>query len=370
MAAFGPVVLTVGVGHRHQMANGPPQPGRVQPPGRLDQHRFGLGSGLGGQVVGALGQHAGVGGRELPSAQRLGGLGEGAAEQGPGGPHRTAGRPGTQAQLGGAATRRSSPPGCPVRPRRPRGRPRRPARPTTGLPPGPPATATPAPARPAPGPPARTDPGRWPARRPPRAGWPGRPGARRGTRRGTRSAACPNWCSSPWPEPIKAPTEHKHQPENVDNPGRWRHSRWSPELGTGRGSVPARRPVTWCRSDARSSCRARAWGPSTWATAPEVRNGAQRPGHRARRLRGPDDRSRPTGLPPRTGPEPPCPAPEWRPRVAPCHGDVHGARPTADPPDPARYPQRRRRRSAPSARSVRTWAAGRTWEVAPTPWPA
>jgi hypothetical protein len=57
MTVFGPVVGAVGVGDQPQMAQDPPQPGRVQPPGRRHQHRFGLGGGGGGQVVGAGGQH-------------------------------------------------------------------------------------------------------------------------------------------------------------------------------------------------------------------------------------------------------------------------------------------------------------------------
>ena len=70
------------------MAQDPPQPGRVQPPGRLHQHRLGLGGQVVGELLGAVGQHLGMGRRELPVGQGLGGRGQGATEQGPGGPHR------------------------------------------------------------------------------------------------------------------------------------------------------------------------------------------------------------------------------------------------------------------------------------------
>jgi hypothetical protein len=43
------------------MRDDPPQPGWVQPPGRLQQHRLGLHGDVGGEAVGAVGQHLGVG---------------------------------------------------------------------------------------------------------------------------------------------------------------------------------------------------------------------------------------------------------------------------------------------------------------------
>ena len=61
MAAFGLALGTLGVGGQAQMAHDPPQPGRVQPPGRLHQHRFGLGGQVVGQLLGAVGQHLGMG---------------------------------------------------------------------------------------------------------------------------------------------------------------------------------------------------------------------------------------------------------------------------------------------------------------------
>jgi hypothetical protein len=51
MALFGSVVLAVGVGDPPQMTQGPPQLGWVQLSGRLQQDRFGLGGGGGGQVA-------------------------------------------------------------------------------------------------------------------------------------------------------------------------------------------------------------------------------------------------------------------------------------------------------------------------------
>ena len=51
----------LGVDSRAQMGDDPAQPGRVQPPGRRHQHRLGLGGEVVGQVLGAVGQHLGVG---------------------------------------------------------------------------------------------------------------------------------------------------------------------------------------------------------------------------------------------------------------------------------------------------------------------
>ena len=50
-----------------QMADDLSQPGWVQAPGRVHQDGFGLGGGVGGQVVGAGGQHRGVGGESSPA---------------------------------------------------------------------------------------------------------------------------------------------------------------------------------------------------------------------------------------------------------------------------------------------------------------
>jgi hypothetical protein len=98
MAPLGLAGGALGISHLLQMAQDPPQAGWVQAAGRLDQDRLGLGGHLGGQVVGAMGDNGGVGDRQLPGAQRLGRLGQGAAEQGPGGPHRRAGGAGAQVE--------------------------------------------------------------------------------------------------------------------------------------------------------------------------------------------------------------------------------------------------------------------------------
>ena len=52
---------TLGIGDQPQMPQDPPQPRRVQPPRRLDQDGFGFGGDLGGQLLGAVGEHLGVG---------------------------------------------------------------------------------------------------------------------------------------------------------------------------------------------------------------------------------------------------------------------------------------------------------------------
>ena len=93
MAALPFAVGAIGVGHLEQMPEEPPQPTWVQLPGRLDQHWFGLGGHMVGQVLGAGGQHLGVSDRQLTIDEGLGGGWEGAAEQGPGGPDMAAGRP-------------------------------------------------------------------------------------------------------------------------------------------------------------------------------------------------------------------------------------------------------------------------------------
>ena len=119
--APGPVGA-VRVGDLEQVAQEPPQPTWVQLAGRLDQHRFGLDGHLVGQAVGAGGHHLGVGDRELPVAHGLGGFGQRAAEQGPGGPDRAGWPPGRSGAAGCAARPRSSRPGVRLRPRRRRGR--------------------------------------------------------------------------------------------------------------------------------------------------------------------------------------------------------------------------------------------------------
>jgi hypothetical protein len=97
-----PLLVLLGgirVGDRPQVREDPPQPPRVKPPGRLQQHRLGLGGGVGGQLGGAGRQHPRVRGRQLPGRKGPGGGGEGAAEQGPGGADRLAGRAAAEAEL-------------------------------------------------------------------------------------------------------------------------------------------------------------------------------------------------------------------------------------------------------------------------------
>jgi hypothetical protein len=53
-----------------------------------------------GQILGAGGQHLGVGGRQLPVDQGLGGAGQRATVQGLGGAHQAAGRAGAHAEAG------------------------------------------------------------------------------------------------------------------------------------------------------------------------------------------------------------------------------------------------------------------------------
>jgi hypothetical protein len=88
------------------MPDDPPQPWWVQPAGRLQQHRFGLDRGGGGQLVGAVGQHAAVGGRQLAVGQGLAGLSEGATEQGPGGADAAVGGAGAHPEAGPQPTGR------------------------------------------------------------------------------------------------------------------------------------------------------------------------------------------------------------------------------------------------------------------------
>ena len=81
---LGLALGTLGVSGRQEMAHDPPQPGRVQPPGRRHQHRFGLGGQVVGELLGAVSQHLGMGERQLPVDQRLGGLRSGGHRTGPG----------------------------------------------------------------------------------------------------------------------------------------------------------------------------------------------------------------------------------------------------------------------------------------------
>jgi hypothetical protein len=125
------------------MADDLSQPGWVQPPGRLHQHRFGLHSDVVGELLGAGGQDAGVGGRQLPVGQRPGRLGQRGRGTGPGRSGHWCGRPRHPCAAGCAASWRWSRPGGRVRRRPPPGRRRRPALGASGLPGGPAAAATP-----------------------------------------------------------------------------------------------------------------------------------------------------------------------------------------------------------------------------------
>jgi hypothetical protein len=69
-----PLELTIsplGVGDQAQMPNNPSQPRRVQPQGRLHQHRFGLHGEVVGELLSTVGQHPGMGHTELPAKQRI-----------------------------------------------------------------------------------------------------------------------------------------------------------------------------------------------------------------------------------------------------------------------------------------------------------
>jgi hypothetical protein len=75
VAPLGLGVGAVGIGDQPQMGHGLAQPRRVQPPRGVQQHRFGLGGGVVGQVVGAVGQHLGMRQGDSPVGQLLGGTG-------------------------------------------------------------------------------------------------------------------------------------------------------------------------------------------------------------------------------------------------------------------------------------------------------
>jgi len=61
MAAFGGPVGPLGVGDLAQVPHEPAQLRRVQPTGRLDQHRVGVQPHMLGKLVGAFGDHRGMG---------------------------------------------------------------------------------------------------------------------------------------------------------------------------------------------------------------------------------------------------------------------------------------------------------------------
>jgi hypothetical protein len=79
------------------MPEHPPQPGRIQPVGRLHQHRFGRDPNWAGRSwVPEATTLAWAGDSSLAVGQGLAGLDQGTAAQGPGGPHAAGGGPGTQ----------------------------------------------------------------------------------------------------------------------------------------------------------------------------------------------------------------------------------------------------------------------------------
>jgi hypothetical protein len=80
-ARSGPVG-PVRVGDLAQMGDGLAQPRRIHPPGGLEQHGFGRQLDVVGELVGAVGNHLGVGGRDLAADQGRGGLGEGPPNRG------------------------------------------------------------------------------------------------------------------------------------------------------------------------------------------------------------------------------------------------------------------------------------------------
>jgi hypothetical protein len=85
MQPLGLCLSGVGVGDLAEMGDHLPQRRWVQPGGGLQQHRFGLGCGGGGEVVGGVGQRGGVGDRQLPGGQRPPGPHKRTAKQRPGG---------------------------------------------------------------------------------------------------------------------------------------------------------------------------------------------------------------------------------------------------------------------------------------------
>jgi hypothetical protein len=94
MTLLSAVMLAVGVGDQPQVTKDPSQPGWVESTRRFDQDRFGLDTAVVGEVAGAVGEHAGMHGRDRSLGQGLGGAGQGATEQGPSGADGTGGSPG------------------------------------------------------------------------------------------------------------------------------------------------------------------------------------------------------------------------------------------------------------------------------------
>ena len=126
MTSLPVTVGAVGVGDLEQVAEEPPQPGWVQPSGRLDQDWFGVGGDVVGEGVGAGGEDLGVGDRQLARRTRPGRFRSAGPGTGLGRSGRRWWPPGRSAGAGCAARPRSNRPGRRPRPRRRRGhRPRR-----------------------------------------------------------------------------------------------------------------------------------------------------------------------------------------------------------------------------------------------------
>ena len=98
-----PLQFTVGavrVGHQLEMAQDPSQPRRIQPTGRLHQHRLGLHGHLVGQVLGAMSQHPSMSDRDLPTRSTHRPSPPEDHGTGPGRSAKLAAAPGTQTQPG------------------------------------------------------------------------------------------------------------------------------------------------------------------------------------------------------------------------------------------------------------------------------
>ena len=98
MTSFAVPVGALGIGDLEQVSHRLAQPRWVQAAGGFDQDRFGVSGAVVGEGAGALRQHPSMRGRELPAGEGVGGVGEGAAEQRPGGLDGLTGRPRPQPQ--------------------------------------------------------------------------------------------------------------------------------------------------------------------------------------------------------------------------------------------------------------------------------
>jgi hypothetical protein len=293
MVAFGLGLGAVRVGDQPQVSDQLAQPRRVQAPGHLHQDRFGLGGDRGGQLVGADGQHPGVGRRQLAVGQGGGRLGRGRGTR-PGRSGHWWGRPRRPCGAGPAASWRWSRTEHPGRRRRPRGRPPQPARPATGLPAGPAAAAAQGPARPAPGRAGRPGPGR-PSPPPPLPTARAPPQAR--PRPGDAPVVQPNLCSYPWRQPINPHQNTSTTMKFGDNFVRPRSATFPHQGLRGRWVVVACRSVEGtlmpggCMGhNGQPPCQVPAWRPMA-STNPSTRRDPQQASTPARCLPRPDSRA-------------------------------------------------------------------------------